>query len=423
MACALGALLLFLAMFMHGDEVANRSGEVPRPTSEERRPNGYRAVMAWLDQQRIRTVSVRDRFNEPTARPRLPARGNLLIVTLPATTAFTTEELRALESWIAGGNTMLVLAALRDNPDWAFALGRPASGELSLLTGLQLEPVKRRGAPDSASGEVGARIAATARAFARPHEETLVPNGPYPLFEGVRTAVALSDYPPSAWALKIPYDGFALSLARERATGEGVLWIRPVGQGRVMVSALGSLFTNRALGMADNGRLLANIVGSALGPGGAVLFDDMHQGLGAAYDPEKFYGDPRLYETVGIVAAVWLCWVLGATRLQVPMTRPPVPREAELVRATGGFLARVLSNDAAARGLFEHFFRRVRGHLPAAAAVSTSPPWRALEGIPGITLAELRQLRQWYAAAEAAREVPLERLHNLIMKVDRHLTA
>jgi hypothetical protein len=421
LACALGALVLFLAMFMHGDEAANRGGEVPRPTSEERRSNGYHAAMTWLDRQHIRTVSLRERFNELPARLRLPPVGNLLIVTLPAATAFKTEELRALESWIRSGNTMLVLAALCDNPDWALVLGRPTANELSLLTGLQLELVKSRGASQSAGG-ISARIAATSRAFATPQYQSVVPNGPHPLFEGVHTLSAVSDYPAQAWTLKIPYDGFVLSLASERETGEGVLWNRPVGEGQVIVSALGSLFTNRALGLADNGQFLANILGRALGPGGAVLFDDMHQGLGATYDPVKFYSDPRLYATVGIVAVVWLCWVLGSSKLQLPVKRTPVPREAELVQTTGRFLARVLTSDAAARGLFEHFFRRIRGRLPSGGDRAT-PSWELLEGLPGVTAAELRQLRQWYAAAHAAREVPLERLHNLIVKLDRHLTS
>jgi hypothetical protein len=416
LAFALGALALFLAMLVHNDDSAGRGSGVPRPTSEERHANGYHGAMVWLDEQHIRTVSVRDRFNELIVRPRLPATGNLLVVTLPTATPFKTEELRPLESWIRAGNTLLVLAALCDNPDWAFVLGRPAASELGLLTGLQFELVKTRGAQPAS--EVGARIAATAHAFARPQYETLVPNGPHPFFDGMRTARALSDFPASAWTLKIPYDGFALSLATERTTGEGVLWTRPLGHGRVIVSALGSVFTNRALGLADNGQLLANIVGIALGPGGAVLFDDMHQGLGAAYDPERFYTDPRLYKTIGIAAAVWLCWVLGSTRLRLPIRRASVPREAELVQVTGDFLARVVTNDAAARGLFEHLFRRLRGRR--AEGLKNTPPWELLEGQPGVTAAELRQLRQWYAAACADREVPLARLHNLILKIDRH---
>ena len=414
LACALGALGLFLAMFLHGDQASH--GEVPRPTTEERGPNGYQGALVWLDRQHIKTLSVRDRFNGLSSLPGLPATGNLLMVTLPAANGFKTEELRPLESWVRSGNTLLVLAALADNPDWAFSLDRPATGDLRLLTGLEFAMVRI----GSRGNDVATAIPTSARAYTRPQSATLVPNGPNPLFEGVRTAVALSDYPAHTWSLKVPYDGFALSLATQRETGRGVLWMRPLGHGQVMVSELGSLFTNRAVGLADNGQLLANLVGSALGPGGAVLFDDMHQGSGSAYDPAKFYSDPRLYETVAILCAVWLCWVVGATRLQSPVTRARVPREAELVQATGDFLARVLTNDAGARGLFEHFFRRIGARFGRG---GPEPPWELLEGHPRIPPTDLRQLKEWYAAAAASRKVPLERLHNLMLRLQAALDS
>jgi hypothetical protein len=414
LACALAALALFLGMFLRGDEPA-KDGDTARPTTAERRPNGYHGALVWLDRERIRTVSVRDRFNELVARPGLPPTGNLLIVTLPAATAFKTDELRPLESWVRSGNTLLVLAALRDNPNWAFSLGRSAAADLGLLTGLEFSTVDRGGRGNA----VDSRIAMTARAFAQPRAAALIPNGAVSLFEGVRAALALSDYPAQSWNVKIPYDGFALSLAHERETGEDVLWMRPLGRGQVIVSGFGSLFTNRALGLGDNGQLLANLVGMSLRPGGAVLFDDMHQGLGAAYDPARFYSDPRLYESVAILCAVWLCWVLGSTKLQLPAMRTPVPREADLVRATGGFLARVLSNDAAARGLFDHFFHRISQAHPGGAGARRT--WDLLKGHVGVAPADLRQLEEWYAAAIAARKVPLERLHNLMLKIEASL--
>jgi hypothetical protein len=426
--CALGALALFIAMFLRADDVTNGRGGVSAPTSEERRGNGYRGAMAWLDEERIKTVSVRERFDRRLAQPGLSATGNLLVVTLPAVTAFRTEEFRPLDTWVRAGNTLLVLAALSDDPDWAFSAGRPASGDLTLLTGLEFETVRgaeqrgSRSAKPRATDDVGARIAATAKAFAQPQPGTLVPNGTLRYFDGVRTAVALSDYPWQAWSMKVPYDGFALSLARQRETGESVLWTRSLGEGRIIVSGFGSLFTNRALGLADNARLLANIVGVTVGPKGAVLFDDMHQGLSAAYDPAKFYSDRRLYETIGVLAALWLCWVLGATKLQLPGLRAPAPREVELVQATGGFLARVLTPAAGALGLFEHFFRRVRERLPSGHE-KANPPWELLEGHSGVSAGDLRQLRDWYADARAARSVPLGRLHNLIQKIDRRIIA
>jgi hypothetical protein len=436
LACALGALVLFLALFLHGDEAGDRRGNVPSPTSEERRGNGYHGALTWLDEEGVRTVSVRERFDRWLAGQRgLAATGNLLIVTLPVVTPFKTEELRPLAAWVRAGNTLLIAAALDDQPDWAFAVGRSVGSDLSLLTGLELEAGGLGGSGRSteganrdsegriagsdgriASADVGERIAATARAFAQPRVNTLVPSGAHSYFTGVRTAVALSDYPTQAWIVKVPYDGFVLSLARERETGESVLWTRSVGEGRLIVSGFGSLFTNRALGVADNAKLLANVVGTTVGPKGAVLFDDLHQGLSASYDPARLYGDPRLYATVGILAALWLCWVLGSTQLRLPDPRASAPREAELVQATGGFLARVLTPDVGALGLFEHFFRRL-------GAEGGIPPWALLEGHPGISLAELRQLRDWYEDAKAARRVPLVRLHNLIVKIDRQIAV
>ena len=418
LVCALGALALFLAMFLRGNDVGSRRGSVPSPTSEERRGNGYHGAMMWLDEEAVRTVSVRERFEQWLGKhPGTAATGNLLIVTLPVETAFRTEELRPLENWVRAGNTLLVMAALDDQPDWAFAVGRPVAGDLSVLTGLEVEAARNPAAERRNASDVGERIAATARAFAEPRAVTLVPNGAHAYFAGVRAAEGLSDYPAQTWTAKVPYDGFVLSLAHERATGQDVLWTRTLGEGRVIVSGLGSLFTNRALGLADNAKLLADIVGVTVAPKGAVLFDDVHQGLSAAYDPAKLYSDSRLYATVGILAAVWLCWVLGSTQLRLPGSWVSAPREAELIQVTGSFLARVLTPDVGAMGLFEHFFRRIGRRDKGA------PPWEVLEAHPGIATAEVRQLQRWYADAKAARAVPLMSLHNLMVKIDRQWAA
>src|SRR5256886_14643245 len=104
--------------------------------------------------------------------------------------------------------------------------------------------------------------------------------------------------------------------------------MRPQASGTVIVSGFGSLFSNRALGLADNARLLANIVTATVRPKGAVLFDDEHQGLAAAYDPAKFYNDPRLYGTIGVLAAVWLRLGLGGTRPRGAAARRAAPRGA-----------------------------------------------------------------------------------------------
>jgi len=418
-AAASGAVILFLTMFISSERGFGIGREVPRPTSEERGGNGYIAAVRWLAAGRVPVVSLQESLAGLSERPELASTGNVMVVTLPVTTAFGSDEYRALDRWVRAGNTLLVLAALSDQPDWAHAPGEPAANDLNLLTGLQFQAL--RGRP----GQVTATSAD--RAFIEPQREQLLPNRPHAYFSGVREVVALSDYPREAWTVSIPDDGFVLTLAHERRSGAGVLWTRSMGDGNVVVSGCGSIFTNRALGLADNARLLANLIEANLGPRGSVLFDDVHQGLSATYDPAKFYSDRRLYATLGILAAVWLSWVLGSTRLHgvgAPGAgvTPGLPREADLVRATGGFFSRVVRPEAAASRLFELFLERLYRQVPRSRGAD-GMPWGYLERHSQVAPAQVRQLRSWYDDARAARRVPLLALHNLIVQIDERLVS
>jgi len=406
LAAASGALVLFVTMFLSSERGFGMTHEVPRPTSQERGGNGYGAVQQWLAAEKIATVSLQESLGKLFERDGLPPTGNVILVTLPVTTGFSTEEYRTLDRWVRAGNTLLVVAALADQPDWAHGFGERASSDLNLLTGLQFQR--------------SARLPSSDRAFIEPQRAHLVPNRPHAYFSGVQEAVALSDFPREDWTVGIPSDAFVFSLAHDSRTGAGVLWTRSLGQGRVIVSGFGSIFTNRALGLADNARLLANILGANLAPDGSVLFDDIHQGLSATYDPAKFYRDRRLYYTLGVLIAVWLCWLLGSTRLGWANPRTvaarAMPRDAELIRATGGFFARVLRSDVAARRMFELFFQRLYTQVPRARGAD-GMPWSYLERHSAAS-ADVHRLRDWYREAHASRRVPLLALHNLIVKIE-----
>jgi len=97
--------------------------------------------------------------------------------------------------------------------------------------------------------------------------------------------------------------------------------------------------------------------------------------------------------------------------------RGGVPRDAELVRATGGFFARVLRPDAAARRIFELFFHRLYTQVPRARGIDGTP-WSYLERHRA-TSGEVRQLRDWYSEACASRRVPLMALQNRIARIER----
>ena len=419
--CALGALLVFATLFLHGPM------EMPRgaaPTTSERGEDGLFAARSWLEREGVSALSLRERFDTLEKRRDLPPTGNLLIVTTPVVNAFKAAELHSLDHWVRAGNTLLVLAALSDQPAWSWV--GTVHGDLKLLTGLEFVFAKRQPVASPAR-QAGSSPGAQRRAIqslqrlAQPLRSTLIPNRPHPYLSEVASAQAFSDHPHSAWEVVVPRAGFVLALAHERESGAGVLWLRPAGRGTIIVSAFGSLFANRALGVADNARLLANIVTASLGSGGAVLFDDTHQGLTSTYDPAKFYRDPRLYATLAVLVAVWLAWVLGATSLR-PATPPAsAPSEAELVRVTGMFLARVLRPAAAARRLFEQFFLRLQRLTGRVGA--EGPPWEWLENHPRVPAEDLRQLRSWYADAYSERRIPLVRLHNLIVRTERQLAA
>ena len=206
----------------------------------------------------------------------------------------------------------------------------------------------------------------------------------------------------------------------QRETGEGALWTRPLGAGRIIVSGFGSIFTNRALGLADNAQLLANMIAANVGARGSVLFDDVHQGLGAAYDPDKFYKDKRLYTTLGVLLAALA--YLGAGLDAVARSSDSCHRAARSGARAGN--GRILRARSALR------MRRRDRLLDTSSAASTSalqrretgPPWELLERHPRVAAADLEQSQGWYAEVRAARRVPLGRLHNLILRIDRQLT-
>jgi hypothetical protein len=438
LVCALAALFLFGTLFLQGNTLAARRGSLP--TSLERADNGLLGLASWLKGEGLRTWSLRERFGALEHHRELAGTGNLLIVSLPAVTSVRREEALALDRWISKGNTLLVLAAVRDRPGWAQS-SWVMRADLQLLTELSLsaevaaqrKTAAARAAAPAPHGTAPLRQDAPRRGdqggvadalrfmteLATPERGTLVPNRAHPFFSGVARAVAFSDYAPFANTVALPRDGFALALAHEGATAQDAFWLRHKGAGTIIVCGFGSLFSNRALGTADNARLLANVIAATVAADGTVVFDDEHQGLTDAYDPARFYRDPRLYATLGVIAAVWLVWVLGGTQLRMPPSGPAAPREAELVRTTGLFLARVLQPAAAARRMLERFLGRLAASVDG--ELASQRLWDWLENHPRLTRAEVLQLRQWHAAAGADRRVPLIQLHNLIVRIERQL--
>ena len=397
-----GALLALVALaaILMGDDGPPST----LPTSPEKGPNGYWALAEWLRGNGIAVASHRQPLHEPPA----PGTGHLFIATLPSQRRLRMQEIGVLRAWVAQGNTLLVLAALNDQPGWA---SRAASSLDSLedLTDMRFEPlIDDRGKPIR-QGIPGRESPVQLRS---------VPAHPLAadidVLEGVTDGYAYVHGVKSAPAMQ-PRLRLAQAVGRQRQAD--AFWQIPQGDGQIFLSALGSLLTNRAIGQADNRRLVANLVRHHLAPGGTVLFDDFHQGLSTLYDPAAFYRDSRLHASILFVLALWLLYIAGAwNRLASPRESPLEPGQQDFARAVGGFLARKLGPVQAGRMMFASWFADLQSRPTAFEA----PPWAQLEVNPMVDAALLAELKADHARLLAGNKVDLKQLHNRIRRGRSH---
>lgn len=424
LALAVAAFALFYALFFasHGPQTE----PVSRPVSTEQGPNGYLVMQRWLASQHVPLQSFRLRYDKLPSGGQGAADGNLLITTVPHLLPVRSSEQMALRLWVERGNTLLILAGLADTPEWSMGEGYdPAAlANLSAISGMDfvqvtgVEPPRDTKMADGPASEVAKgteQVLGNGGRFATPVRHELIPNGTHPLLSGVRSVVALSEYPSEQFHAEADDVSVVLELARDKDADEPVMWLAQMGLGRVIVSGFGSVFTNKLLAQADNAQLLANIVATSL-RGGQVIIDDAHQGSVSFYDAQAFFSDPRLHRTLWWLVALWLVFILGPQRLRArPSSWQPVDITS-FVRSTGGFLARVIRPSAAAQQLFEHFFRGLHGRdsLPGA-----EPDWQWFEAHSTVTAADLRQLQDLHRRTLQGRRVDLPRLHNLLTRVRR----
>jgi len=438
---ALAALAAFYGLWLRPAPSLDPDADTARPTSAERRGNGYAGLFEWLQRSGVGVRSYRERYTALSSGD-LPPRGNLLVLSLPGVEVFHSDEFGALDTWVRAGNTLLINAGLLDQPGWAAGRASGAVVEIESLTGLEFEtragreqrlddtPLAQRvrdadardANKDADEDDELSEVEPLKRSFEAPEKIPLTATGPHALLAGVKKLGLETDYEPEEWSLRMPYDNFVLTLARTDQ-GEGALFEQRLGNGRILLSASGSLFTNRALANDDNARLFGNIVSSSVSPHGLVLFDDLRQGLSANYDPARFYRDPRLYKTIVISLGLWLVWVLGSTRLRAPPIAVHDPSEAELVRRAGGLVARTVAPFHTALRLFDHFFARVARAARGASGVTLERGelWHWLERHAAILPQELDQLKTWYADAHAERNLPLAPLQNLLDNLEKRL--
>ncbi len=246
----------------------------PHPLTSGADGEGYLAVWRWLAAAHVPTQDLHRRFDHlDDAAPGSQPTGNLLIITLPFAVDPHPEELALLDSWIARGNILLVLAALDDTPLWS-AITDNFVPQLQRLSRIEFT------AKPQSDPKIRAQPGAVLRAMLTPagREIELRPSGHIPLLEGVNHLATRSPLPSTQWQVRAMDETPVLELARRADTADQVLWLKPSGKGALIVSAYASVFNNTVIGKSDNAHLMSNHIAWSLQPGGRVLFDDGHQG-------------------------------------------------------------------------------------------------------------------------------------------------
>jgi len=403
---AAGALAAFYVLFFPKPQARAVVGALPLST--DKGAEGYWALWRWLGEERIPRVSLRLQYDHLDRLLPRPA-GNLLVVTMPQRIATRAAELTALEQWVARGNTLLVVAALEDEPAWAFGTSDPLMMQrLERLTGLRL--TTRHDARSTL------RALTTGKVDVRPR-------GAFPLLDQVQHVTAAS-YLSRSWHGGSVH-GLPLELAWRNDNADPVIWLVRHGGGQIILCAVASPFSNAGVLHGDNARLFANIISWSRSPGGTVVFDDAHQGLTAFYDAEAFFADPRLHATLGLIVLLWLAFVLGPQPLRVQRLEWQPLDETVYVEAGARYLAAVVRPADAAQRLIDDFLEWLRARLRlergdsagAAAAV-----WQWLEAQPTVSAAERRELQACYASACAGERVHLTRLQNLLAQLRERLS-
>ncbi len=401
-AGALIALALIVGMFVQP------APELPvtRPTSAEEGTNGYLGLKKWLQAARVPVHSLRLRYD--TLAIDLSGTGHVLLTTPPYTKPARTDELLSLMDWVAAGNTLIVAAALNDTPEWSATAD--ADGflrNLGLLSGTLFEAaLDADGDPmlvGAASEEVDVYFLGEAYSN-------------HPLAEGVTEVVAVTDDVASIW---VPAEAPGLPFLQEASTGVAAAWTRQEGKGHVITLATATLFANRALGREDNRRLLSNLIRWHLGAEGSVVFDDLHHGLSEIYDPEAFYSDSRLGVTLLFLLAFWFAYMIGTSNRMLPVRKvASMPKQGDLIRSMGGFLARKLPANGAAGLLFHRWFDAL-----AERSGSSEPAtvWTYLSASPLISQDAVGEVRRLHENYQAGGKVDVRRLHNLILDITEAL--
>lgn len=403
---------------------------VSRPNTEDAGDHGLKALHAWLTTNKVNTLSLR----RPATRidqEALPESGNLMITSLPHSRGSLDSEWAALHDWVSRGNTILVLASLYHLPQWSDGFDRAREDKISdaiarLTAGeftLQRDPIEVEDAGFSLDA-----VQASIEAF-KSSTCQLKPFFDHALFDQVevleslhmpglyQTGDELGQVQASYWTIDSDAARLALRIVVGESTDQTAVWLLPTGSGWVYISAFPDLVSNAVLKQRDNARWLSNLIAHSVSSGGYVVFDDYHFGLSDLYDPEAFFADERLHNSLLFIGAFWLVYALGRSPRLAPVARRSAkPASRDFIEAMAGFFTRRIKARTVARELAGCLLDNVAQRTQ----LEGDSLWHWLHDHPGIAEQDVNRLRR--ASESRQGRINLIQLTRSIHRIEKVLS-
>ena len=219
------------------------------------------------------------------------------------------------------------------------------------------------------------------------------------------------------WSVDSESSRLALRLMYGESRQQTAMWLLPIGSGWIYLSAFSDLVSNSVLRQHDNARWFANLLTQSLAEDGYVIFDDYHFGLSDLYDPDAFFADKRLHNSLLFTGAFWLIYALGRSpRLAPVKKRMRKPATTDFVEAMAGFFTRRIKPRAIARKLAENLLEDISQHT----RLEGESLWGWLDDHPDVSQHDLRRLQR--ASGYAPGRTNLIQLTRSIDRIHKVLT-
>ena len=423
-----GALLsLFLLVSVMSPQTEQQT--VSRPNTEDAGKHGLKALHTWLFENNINTHSLRKPVTRIDQEP-LPATGNLMVVSLPLAREALDSEWSALNTWISDGNAVFVLASLYHMPRWSNTHQSVREHEIKdAVASLTAEEFTlQRDVINGKESELSlTEVQESIKSF-KPQPYWLYPAVDHSLFSGVYELESmhtpgiyqyedeLDNLQASYWTIDSESSRLALRIIYGEAQEQTAMWLLPIGKGWIYLSAFPDLVSNGVLRHEQNARWFANLLSHTVTDGGYVVFNDYHFGLSDLYDPDAFFADDRLHNTLFFIGAFWLVYALGRSPRLAPVRKKTFkPANRDFIEAMAGFFTRRIRSSAIARELAMRLLDDISTHTQ----LKGDSLWNWLHDHPQVSEQDILRLRR--ASGQAGGRTKLILLTRSISRIHKVL--